>query len=658
MQTPRSGIVGIAALFAVLVGTTAWIWIFLGPVDLARGLLGARRHLRAAETALARPAFEVARYEAAAAAADVDRAHEGLHRGGPLLELARLVPRIDDAMGEISHLVTAAKHSARAAGGAVDMAEGALAGPDRILAEDPEGRGGIIRLDRIEAVGRRVSEVKAELGRAETALEAVDAARLPRRAAPAIERGIREAIDAQQVLQDAEEGLALLPGILGAEGPRTYLIGMQNPAEQRGTGGAILQFATLEIDRGKPALGDEEGSASTVYDIDQDRQILDIPLPEDAWYQRGIPDARRFGNANWSPHWPLSARLLVDYGNASAARSPDVEFRDPDGVIAVDPLTVERLMPAIGPYDLRTGHRITAKNVVNFVLYRAYAEFPGRRPRRAVLRQVVDGFYEGLLDASRPARLMSGLATSLGDKNIQIYMEDEREQAFVEKMGWAGSLDDARRKAYVLVAEQNVGGNKLDLFADVNDSIEVEVDGRDADVSTEVRVRNNVFLPQPSWVLGDAGAIHRPMINLYAPRDAVLQGWSAPEACPPAFQYEMVCRRDAPEPARWASGPPTHEEVGKTVWSGTIEIPAGREGELGFDYRMPGVVRTQDGRRTLVIVLQQQPKVRPKVTEIVLRLPDGADAVRAPGFRTRDDGSLVRQTQTRGDVELTVSWRE
>lgn len=658
MHTPRSGLVGIAALFAALLGATAWISILLGPVDLVTGLLGSLRHLEQTEKALAKPAFQVARYEAAAAAVDVTRAERGLRRGGPLLELARLIPRIDDALGEVEHIVTAADHSARGAVGATAIAEGALTGPDRVLADDPDGKGGIIRLDRIEVLGRRMSEVRAELGLAQDALEVIDVTKLPRRAEGPIERGIRNTREASRVLRDAEEGFALLPRILGAEGRRTYLIGMQNPAEQRGTGGAILQFATLEIDRGKPTLGDEEGRASTVYDIDQNRQILDIPLPEDAWYHRGIPDARRFGNANWSPHWPLSARLLVDYGNASADRSPEVEFRDPDGVIAVDPLTVERLMPAIGPYRLRTGHRITAANVLNFVLYRAYAEFPGRRPRRAVLRQVVDGFYEGLLDARRPARLVNGLGASLANKNIQIWLEDETEQAFVEKMGWAGDLEDAPGKAYVLLAEQNVGGNKLDLFADLSDHVEIEVEGRDARVSTRATVRNNVFLPQPSWVLGDAGAIHRPMINLYAPQDAVLEGWSAPDTCRPAVQHEVACRRDAPDPARWTAGPPEHEEAGKKVWSGTIEIPAGREGTLGFDYRMPRVVRTRGERRSFTILVQQQPKYRPKPTEIRIRLPEEAEAVRAPGFKPEADGVLVWERRTRKDVNLTVSWRE
>lgn len=656
MRTPRSGTIGLIALVGALLGATAWLSMLLGPLNLGIGLLGARAHLERAEKALERPSFARAAYETSAAQADVRRAKRGLRNGGPLLELARLVPKIDAALGEMDHVIAGAEHSARAASGAVNIAQGALTGPDRILADDPDGEGGIIRLDRIEALGQEVSEVREGLGRARRSLQRIDLSNLPKRLAPSIRRGITQAEDARAVLADAEEGFRLLPGILGADGPRSYLIGMQNPAEQRGTGGAILQFATLEIEDGKPSLGDDEGSASTVYDIDQDRELLEIPLPDDAWYQRGIPDARRFGNANWSPHWPLSAQLLVAYGNASADRSPDVEFRDPDGVITVDPTTVEKVMPAIGSFRLKSGYQITAKNVVDFVLYQAYAKFPNRALRRPVLREVVDRFYKGMLDAKEPSRLMSGFADALADKNMQIYMDDPAEQRFVVKMGWAGRLEPALRKGYAFAVEQNVSGNKLDLFARTQDRTEVTFDGRDALISHETTRTNEVFLPQPSWVLGDAGPLHRPMVNFYAPSDATLEDWSAPEDCPSIVQFEIACRRDTPEPARWLGGPPEHEEAGKKVWSGTIEIPPGRTGSLGVRYRLPNRVQREQGRDGFTLVVQQQPKVLPKSSEIRIQVPEGARNVRAPGF-SNEDGWLVWEGETRRDLEFHISWR-
>ena len=96
--------------------------------------------------------------------------------------------------------------------------------------------------------------------------------------------------------------------------------------------------------------------ASTVYDVDEDRGQVSIPLPPDAWYVAGIPDAQRFGNTNWSPDWPLSADLTVDYAQASEPTFPE----QIDGVFAVTPVAMQKLMPGVGPYRIPTGNRISA----------------------------------------------------------------------------------------------------------------------------------------------------------------------------------------------------------------------------------------------------------------------------------------------------------
>ena len=79
-------------------------------------------------------------------------------------------------------------------------------------------------------------------------------------------------------LADLERGLRVLPGVLGADEPRWYLIGMQNNAELRGPGGALLRFALLRIEDGEPSLKQSE----TVYHVDVDRKPVEIPLPPDA----------------------------------------------------------------------------------------------------------------------------------------------------------------------------------------------------------------------------------------------------------------------------------------------------------------------------------------------------------------------------------------
>lgn len=645
-------IVGTTAIVVTLVGMLLWSSMLAGPWRLVSGLLDTRSLLARGQKDLANGAIKPARYEIVAAAAAARRAANGLGSGSPLFDLARISSRLDDALGEVGHLVRAAGHSARAASGTLEVAQGALRGPDKIILRDLETGEGEIRIERVEATGAVISEVRQEVGALQRELRAVDLAKLPGRVRPRINDGLKKAEETDAVLADAEAGFRILPELLGKNGPKTYLLAMQNNAELRGTGGSILQFALLQIDQGRPKLL----PARTVYEIDRARRQLALSLPADAWYLRGIEDARRFGNANWSPDWPLSARLTLDYAEASDVRLPEVALPQIDGVILVDPIVMKNLLKGAGAIRRETGRRITAGRVVFFLLYEAYAEFPIVQHRRSVLREVVDGFYERMLKPAHPLALVEGMGRSLATKHMQIWLRDRPAQRFVERMDWDGALEKARHADYLFIVQQNVGGNKLNFYEEVTTEIDVDIDGDDARHSTSVRLFNGVLVPQPRYALGDSGPWHRPMVNLYVPASARLRRVEAPPVGAP--RGKGVIRLDqAVAPAAWAGDSPAeHFELGKRVWSATLEIPARQQGTLRFDYVVPDVVRTEDGRSVYRIVVQHQPRVRPERLVLRVSLPAAATAIRAPGWE-REANDLVFDETLERDLELEVSWQ-
>lgn len=648
------GLAGVAVVSLGLVGAALWLGLLLGPWRLASGMLEAGRRLDRTENHLSNGNSRKARVEAMSAVAAADRARAGLTGGGPLFDVARALPQAADALEEVPHLVAALEHSARAALGTVALAEGSLKGPDRLIAPDPDDPdgGSMIRIERVEALGGEVRDIRRELAAARDELEEVDTGNLPGRGSQAVRDGIARAAQAGRILKDAQAGFDILPAILGRDEPRTYLLGFQNTAEQRGTGGAILQFSQMTIDEGRVEIDEK---ASSVYNVDANRKQISIPLPDDAWHVAQIPDAQRFGNANWSPDWPLSAQLTIDYAKAT----PGIDFPDVDGVINVDPLAIQKLMPGTGPFTTKSQNRISASRVVHFLLYKAYASYPIKGVRRVVLNQVVDGFVKRMFDPNRPTALATGLGSALAQKHMQIWMKEPAEQAFIERMKWDGAIKEAKGSDYVYVVEQNVGGNKLDYFDTNTTTMDIRIEERDAITSTEMRVHNGVFLPQPRYSMGDTQSrracsstvcpTHRPMLNLYVQGDAELLGWEIGAG---------VTRIDSPAPAAWNGDiPATHMERGKRVWSGTLQIPPATEGTLRFDYRVPSVVRTKDGRSVYRLQVQHQPKVRPENMIVRLSLPDGASDVRAKGW-TRDGDTLVWERPLKEDLVLEVSWQE
>lgn len=642
-------LVRVAVIVVALLAAYLWLCLVASPYRLVRGLLDGGRRLQAAQSRLTTGKVGQAAPLVYGAEASVDTVRAELDSPGPLLDVASLVPQVRDALGELDHVVKAMELSTKAAVDTVAVVEDALRGS--LIKKDPDDPKGssIVDLERVDEAIDAIADAKRTTEAVITELEKIDLAKLPGRVRPRVTRAIADANDAIERIDVAQRGFAILPAVLGADGPRNYLLGFQNPAEQRGTGGAILQFKVLKFDRGRFELADIAGSEGegTVYNIDQERQTYDIPLPPDAWLVSQIEDAQRFGNANWSPDWPLSAQLMIEYAYTSARVNPDLELPDFNGFIVVDPIAVQKMMPGVGTFTTKLlDDPITTRNVVPFVLYEAYGDYPNQGERRKALGQIVNQFFSKALGSPNLDELMQGVGESLTQKRIQIWMQDPDVQRFIKEMDWDGSIKQAKGSDFVYVVEQNVGGNKLDFFESQANKIDVTFEGQDALVSTEMRVRNGIFGPQPNWMVGDVGPLHRPMMSLYVPGDATLQSWGVDGK-----------RLDSPMPAIWSGGrPPEDFESGKKVWTATLEIPAGEEAAVRYEYRVPAVVRARDDRSVYRLIVQSQPKVHPEELTITIALPEGASDVRAPGWQ-RDGDDLVWDKLLRRDMEFEISWK-
>lgn len=619
--------------------------LLVSPWRLADGLIDARAHLDDSRKAIEDGRLKDARFSTLSGSAAAERARQGLRGGGPLLDVARAFNKGDRVLDEVDHLVAAVEYSAAAARGSLNVAQNALRGPNKIVVPDPEDPdgGSQIRIERIEATAETLSEVRDNVELARGELEAIDSKGLPKALTDRVSQALKQTRDADETLAKAEAGFELLPRILGVDGPRNYIFGMQNSAELRGTGGSILRFARLEIDEGRPELKKNKNA----YNVDKGRRTFDIDLPDDAWYNAGVEDAQRFANANWSPDWPMSAELTVRY-----AKEADPNFPEVDGVIAVDPVVLKNLLLGVGPI----GPRITQGKVEDFLLYKAYAEYP--RGRKAILKQVVEKFFKGLLKPAHPIDLVEGFSKSLSEKHMQIWMADDAEQSFIERMDWDAGIDEAKDSDYFMVVQQNVGGNKLNYVEQQEHRLEIRLDENGARNSVAIESFNNVFLPAPMHWEGDSDGFHRPMINLYVPQTARLMSAEPPETCV-TLRGQEPCRSDLLPPGlvAWEGGiPAEHSELGKKVWSAGIEIPPQQRAVLGYTWESPGVVVREGDRFVYRLVLQHQPKPNPELLTVSIALPEGARDVKSLGF-SRRDGRLVWDKAFVKDTVLEVTWR-
>ena len=107
-----------------------------------------------------------------------------------------------------------------------------------------------------------------------------------------------------QLLHNTALAAQLAPSMLGADGPRSYLVGFESPAEARGTGGLLGSFAVVDFDDGKPivdALGQNTELREASASIDLGPEFNKVY----GW----MNPTTDFRNSNMSPHFPYAAQI-------------------------------------------------------------------------------------------------------------------------------------------------------------------------------------------------------------------------------------------------------------------------------------------------------------------------------------------------------------
>jgi hypothetical protein len=168
--------------------------------------------------------------------------------------------------------------------------------------------------------------------------------------------------DAATGLRSADTALDVLPAMVGAEGPRTYLLLFQNNAEIRATGGMPGSWALVRVDDGQIDLGLQ----GTAGDFPRAAEPV-IPLTPEEIDIYGAEYGVFFQNPGVAPDFPRAADLWRAHWDTAYPGT------DLDGVIALDPVALSYLLRGTGPVEV-AGRTVTSDNAVDELLSRPYLE--------------------------------------------------------------------------------------------------------------------------------------------------------------------------------------------------------------------------------------------------------------------------------------------
>lgn len=302
-----------------------------------------------------------------------------------------------------------------------------------------------------------VGEAQQQLSQAASELSYVSESDIPE-----VHRGRFSAMRTQvDSLRNLFEGIfhysdAMLT-FLGHDSPRTYLIVLQNPSEIRPTGGFIGTYGLLKLDRGDI----KDLRIDGIYNIDGQLTVNVVP-PRPVQY---VSTAWSTHDANWFFDFPSSAEKLMWFYEKTGGPTPD-------GVVALTPRLIERLLELVGPITLPVyGVTLSSENFMDVV--QEYVEVKYDRIENRP-KQILADAAPILLDrlnkefSRRPFEIMQIFADVLADKDVMLYSRDENAAQFFAGQGWDGSVTPPLAENIgevqdtLAVVHTNLGGYKTD----------------------------------------------------------------------------------------------------------------------------------------------------------------------------------------------------
>lgn len=262
----------------------------------------------------------------------------------------------------------------------------------------------------------------------------------------------------ERALAGASDAADIGPGMLGGNGRRAYLLAFQNNAEVKGTGGLIGVYGILDADRGRVGLA-HLGSDNELRNSPQ--PVVDLG-PEYAANYGPMFGASFWLNANLSPHFPYAAQVWrALYERQSRSRV--------DGVVALDPPGLARVLAATGPVRLADGQTVSQYDVVRLVEVDAYARYDERTRREArkgFLQQVAKAAFDAVLAGQGSRRdLLRELAKAAQERHLQVWSARPQEQRRLARPGFTGELYQGPAP-FVAAVLNNTAGAKLEYYLD------------------------------------------------------------------------------------------------------------------------------------------------------------------------------------------------
>lgn len=504
----------------------------VGGVLLARDAVVVRRELLAASkdvTSLQKQAGSAQTAQVAPTVADLQRhsavAHQ--HTTGPVWAVAGVVPWVSDQVDAVRTVADVVDTLAQQTlPPLVDVVR--VVNPGTLAPVD-----GRVNLEPLREAAPRVTAADDSVQAAQDQLAAIDTSRLVSQLAAPVTQ-LRDQVDRVAVtVGTAARAANLLPAMLGADGPREYLVLVQNNAEPRATGGIPGSVLHLRATDGRVQVVDQWAGGELLVP----KAALPLTDAESALFGPLLGTDMR--DVTFTPDFPRSAAL-------AAAIWQQRTGKPVDGVLSVDPGTLAQVLGATGPVTVPDGTQLTAQNAVDVLLNGVYLRFakPAAQDAffAATAAQVLAAAVEGKGSA---VAVLDALAQSARDGRLMIWSAHQEEQRRLAGTVLSGQLQTAPGDPAVVGVYLNDGTQaKMGYYLSLDVAGRTTACNADGSRSVDVTVTLTSRAPAdaaklPDYITGAGSVVPRGTtrtnVLFYAPTGGAFAAVDTPPGTPGVF---------------------------------------------------------------------------------------------------------------------------
>lgn len=405
---------------------------------------------------------------------------------------------------------------------------------------------------------------------------------------------------------------------LGANGPKRYLIPLQNNAQLRASGGAPLSAVVVSFDKGKidvPFNGYINGDA-----YDSHIPITYSPADPLPWGEGASGLA--FVNSNAHPDWRFAGDDLLRAWNASQPLKVA-------GVFGLDTRAIETILDVTGPVDAGEFGTLDSSNFADQVLKNAYDEFTDNKADNetrqgindAVGRLVVDKIVSGNTKLA-----VSAIGALMGDapgRHFQMFFANKELQSAIEAMGLAGEIQTSPEADTIAIYSRNRNMAKVDVYSQrqVTSQVTLQSDG-----GAHVRQVLDATNTAPAHD-GDEGLGYQTSLST--------NEWFF--VLPPkATNGSLTVPQGYQAPSQHADG------LGRNVLTTLGDIKPGESVQIVAEYTLPpGTFTTADGSVLYTLTLNPQPLQTDMGLDVSVTFPDGMSCRPEGGWTSSNSGGAT-----------------